>query len=228
MKLIIVRHGQTEENARRLMQGQRGGQLNLVGKEQAQRVARRLKDEKIDIAFVSDLRRAVETAQEILAYHPETPVTYSPDLRERSYGIFEGSTVESHIHAREQSGLSFHEYRPAGGESFQEVQQRIARFYHQLCTAHPEDTTLVVSHGNTIAALLLHLLKKPPTVEEFRAHHPQNTALTIIECDGADVRQVHTLNCTAHLEGQENGFVTGLGTPTTTTASSINKYHPSR
>ncbi len=77
MKLILVRHGQTHENVAKIIQGQSQGRLTAQGREQAQKVGLRLKDEKISIAYVSDLERAKQTAKEILKYHSETPIVYS-------------------------------------------------------------------------------------------------------------------------------------------------------
>jgi len=71
MKLILVRHGETIDNKKRLVQGHRQGELSDVGKEQAKKVAERLKDEKIDYIFSSDLRRAADTAKVIAKYQKE-------------------------------------------------------------------------------------------------------------------------------------------------------------
>ncbi len=62
MKLIIVRHGQTHENASGIIQGQGTGRLNEIGIEQAKRIGFRLKDEKIDVAYISYLERTKQTA----------------------------------------------------------------------------------------------------------------------------------------------------------------------
>ncbi|GBE19836.1 glucosyl-3-phosphoglycerate phosphatase [archaeon BMS3Abin17] len=69
MKLILVRHGETEENKRREIMGQKQGTLSSLGIEQAKKVAQRLKDEKIDYIFSSDLARASDTAKEIHKFH---------------------------------------------------------------------------------------------------------------------------------------------------------------
>ena len=66
MKLIIVRHGETEENVSGIIQGHGFGELNRKGLEQAKKVAGKLKGEKIDIAYVSGLERTKKTADEIL------------------------------------------------------------------------------------------------------------------------------------------------------------------
>ena len=98
MRLIITRHGETEENQAGILQGHLPGKLSVLGIEQARKVALRLKDEKIDLIFSSDLARASDTAKEIAKFHPNVPVKFVKDLRERNYGEFQGkkeSTFDS-------------------------------------------------------------------------------------------------------------------------------------
>ena len=68
MRLILTRHGETEDNVKEILQGQAGGKLTAKGIEQAKKLALRLKKEKIDKIYVSDLKRAVDTAKELHAY----------------------------------------------------------------------------------------------------------------------------------------------------------------
>ncbi|MEJ2267962.1 MAG: histidine phosphatase family protein [Nanoarchaeota archaeon] len=83
MKLIIVRHGETEENLKKIWQGHLQGKLTKKGIEQAKKLANRLKDEKLDVIFSSDLDRASDTAKEIAKFHSEVPIYLVEDLRER-------------------------------------------------------------------------------------------------------------------------------------------------
>lgn len=92
MRLIFVRHGQTDTNLR-----EKAGQaiveddapLNEEGLKQAKEVALKLKDEKADVIFVSPYKRAMETAAEIAKYH-DVPVIKIDDLRERKAGTLVG------------------------------------------------------------------------------------------------------------------------------------------
>lgn len=72
MRLILVRHGETFENYHKITQGQLNTKLTQKGFEQIKKAAQRLKNEKIDIAFSSDLDRAVNTCDEILRFHKNT------------------------------------------------------------------------------------------------------------------------------------------------------------
>jgi len=87
--IYLVRHGETVDNVRRIMQGQTQGELTEHGRQQAQQVAERLAGEHIDAVVSSDLRRAVQTAEIISAPH-RLPVLTTPLLRERDWGSFTG------------------------------------------------------------------------------------------------------------------------------------------
>ncbi len=82
MKLILTRHGETIENKEGSLQGHLPGRLSETGKEQARKLALRLKDEKIDAIYSSDLVRTVDTAREIAKHHNSIPLHFVPKLRE--------------------------------------------------------------------------------------------------------------------------------------------------
>jgi len=90
MKLIITRHGETEDNKAGIIQGHLPGKLTDVGINQAKKIALRLKDEKINYIYSSDLARASDTTKEILKYHPDAPVKFVKNLREKFLGSWQG------------------------------------------------------------------------------------------------------------------------------------------
>ena len=93
-ELYLVRHGQTVDNAARIMQGQTHGQLNALGVAQAKALAGKMADVHIDAFVASDLKRAVDTA-EIIALPHGMPVETTPLLRERDWGSFTGRFIPS-------------------------------------------------------------------------------------------------------------------------------------
>lgn len=197
MKLILVRHGQTHENVAGIIQGQSVGRLNMVGKEQAKKVGIRLKDEKIDVAYVSDLERACDTAKEILKWHPKTKVVYTKELRERHRGVWEGK-LRKEILAQENEKGPYHLITPPGGESLEDAQKRIVLFYEKILKKHKRQTVLIVSHGGLLTPFYLYLFEK--SFEEYKKYHPQNAAISIIEISEDRKHTVHLLNCVKHLE----------------------------
>lgn len=92
-EILIIRHGQTDWNVSKRLQGHSDIPLNAKGREQAAALAETLRHEKLDAIFSSDLKRAMETANAIARLH-NLPVQPDPAFRERSYGAFEGLSRE--------------------------------------------------------------------------------------------------------------------------------------
>ena len=90
--LYLVRHGETEDNVNKIMQGQTQGRLTENGREQARVLSLQMQDEKIDAFLSSDLRRSFETC-EIIARPQGLPVVSTPLLRERDWGSFTGRYI---------------------------------------------------------------------------------------------------------------------------------------
>jgi len=84
----IVRHGETDENKHGIFQGHVDTVLNADGLVQAQRVAEALRSTPFNVAFSSDLKRAVKTAEAILLYHPAVHLQKVEALRERVSSVF--------------------------------------------------------------------------------------------------------------------------------------------
>jgi len=95
MKLILTRHGETIENQKKIMQGHLGGHLSENGKWQVRKLALRLKNEKIDAMYSSDLKRAADTAKEIAKYHKNIQINFVQELREVNLGSLTGKCSEN-------------------------------------------------------------------------------------------------------------------------------------
>lgn len=196
MKLIIVRHGETEENVEKIVQGHKLGILTNKGLEQAKKLGQRLKDEKIDVIFSSDLLRAKNTTREIEKYH-NIPVHYDKELNERCMGIFEGRPVEEYEKALNESGLDIGDFRPEGGESFTELRERAKRFLERLREEYKGKTVLISSHGWFSAMLLGILLNMP--IEEAADLDLENASINIIELGENAEHKAHLINSIEHL-----------------------------
>lgn len=92
-KIILVRHGETDFNTQRILQGHLDTYLNIKGYLQAKKTAEKLKNEKIDVIISSDLKRAYHTAL-VIAQRHKRKVILTPLLRERHFGILEGRSFE--------------------------------------------------------------------------------------------------------------------------------------
>ncbi len=186
MKLIITRHGETEENRQDIVQGHLPGVLSKLGIEQARKVAWRLKDEQIDFIYSSDLARAADTAKEIAKYHPDARLTLTKALRERHLGEFEG---KKHSEVGWNTGSQT-------GETKEHILERIGHFADELVKTHETGNILLVGHGGSIEALLAHLLGK--TFADENKKDLKNTGITIIEI-GKTGAKLNLFNCTKHL-----------------------------
>lgn len=200
MKIIIVRHAQTDENVGGgLADSESEVLLNEEGVRQAQKLGEHLKDHDIAVAYTSPQTRAVHTAKEGLKHHPGAPLVPAEALKEQSLGIYEGGKKAEWKAIKKLSKEPFDVLKPEGGESYQDLQARAKNFFHELIAKHPNETVLIVSHGGTLGVLLLHILEKELTEENYRAHQPKNAEVSIIEIDGDGKRVVHTLNSNKHL-----------------------------
>lgn len=197
MRLILVRHGQTEENVKKIIQGQKEGKLTEKGIEQARKAGNWLKNEKIDIIYVSDLQRTIDTADEIIKYHKNTQVIYEQRIREKGWGKFEGKTDEYLKKYIKENNLDYYNFKPGGGESYSEFRNRVIEFYDYLVNKYESDTVLLVSHGGTIGNMLLHIFNE--SIENYIKYHPKNTAITILEINGKKLKKTHKLNSVEHL-----------------------------
>ena len=196
MKLILARHGETEENVNKIIQGQMPGKLTQKGIEQARKLALRLKDEKIDKIYVSDLKRAVDTAKEIIKDHPNAEVIYTQALREQSFGVHEGKPYGTVSEEASKADKTRMEFKPEGGESLLEMKKRVTDFMHDIIKTNHDKTILIISHGGPIRHYLIHLLEVPD--ERINEYKHGNCAVTILETDGKQ-HEIHVLKCERHL-----------------------------
>lgn len=149
MKLYIVRHGQTDWNADRIMQGNTDVPLNSIGVEQAMKIQKSLQNEIIDVCISSPLKRAYETASIIC----DNKIDIETDIRleERELGELEGKSVDLY-----NSKMYWDFYLNSddkGVESIHHLFSRVASFYEDLKEKYNDETILIVAHGAVVRAL---------------------------------------------------------------------------
>jgi probable phosphoglycerate mutase len=201
--LLLARHGETDDNAALVFQGQGGRGLNRRGRAQAERLADRMKLVRPEAVVSSDLERAVETAT-IVGRACGLPVRADPELREVDLGRWSG---RSHAQVAEEfpeewaawsRGL---DVRRGGGETYEELASRIERAITRIAEEHAERRILVVSHGGAIRAFVAKMLGIA-TADGLRAlASVGNAAITVIERDGRRLYRLQGWNDMAHLEG---------------------------
>jgi broad specificity phosphatase PhoE len=150
-RILLVRHGETDWNLNRRLQGHADRPLNETGREQAHGLAADLAEEQLEAVYSSDLSRASETAR-IVADARGLDVTMLPELRERHFGTWEGLTDEE-IHERFPEAA---DGVLGDGESRDQLDRRVLGALSRIAEEHPNGTVLVVSHGGPLRAVLRH------------------------------------------------------------------------
>ncbi len=197
MKLIIVRHGETEANVKRVNQGHSHGKLTDKGIKQANRLGKRLMRKKIDIIYCSDLWRTKHTAR-IIRKYVKAPIKYVKEIRERDLGVFEGKPINSFTEYMRKNNLDMFSHRPEGGESRKDVWDRTLGFFGRCLKKHPDKTVLWVTHGGIMNRLNFHFMKADNS--QYSKLHPDNCAVSMFEVFEDGNHKVHFINCTKHLE----------------------------
>ena len=141
--IFLVRHGETVDNARQIMQGQTQGELNQRGREQAEQVAQRLASEPLDAIVASDLHRAIQTA-EVIAEPHGLPVVTTPLLRERDWGSFTGRFIPD----------LRNEVWPDDIEPEEALLERARSFLINMTATYPGKRVVAVGHGIINKAVL--------------------------------------------------------------------------
>lgn len=160
----IIRHGQTEWNLKKIIQGHKDSPLTEIGINLAKQHAENLKNIQFDAIFSSDSLRAKQTA-DIIALERNMAVKTTRLLRERSFGKYEGRNLDIFTNELKQLVERFerlsdrekkkHKYPTM--ESDKQVISRFITFLREIAATYPGKTVLTVSHSGTISLLLIHL-----------------------------------------------------------------------
>ncbi len=152
-ELILIRHGETEWNATGRIQGHRPVSLNERGRQQAEAVAHRLKNEPFDALYSSDLSRALETAN-IITSQTQHPIFTDARLREWHLGILAGLTRAEAEKQYPDVYAIYSEGRVhepvTGGESIFNRYTRITTCLEELASTHINKRLVIITHGGPL------------------------------------------------------------------------------
>lgn len=201
LRIILIRHGETEWNRTRRFQGRSDIPLSLKGMEQALALAEALRNEPIGLAGSSPLQRALETARIILKFHPNTRLVMEDGLIEMDLGLFDG--MEAPRLAEEYKGFLIawindpSSVRMPGGETLEDVQIRAIQALNRLSAACPAGKTLLLS-GHNFVNLTILCKARGMSLSRLREMRQDTGALNILSKRGSRL-QVQVLNETSHL-----------------------------
>ena len=165
VKIILVRHGETEWNkVKRIQGGDSDTPLSENGRQQAKALAARLRDEKITAIYSSPLQRAFNTARAIADYH-QLEVTVLPSLKEIKVGELEGRLAADFSLRFDEflcgNGCGKQPHVLPGGESIDDVQKRVWETILSLAENQSEGTLVLVTHYFVILAAICRILNLP-------------------------------------------------------------------
>nr|WP_090577881.1 histidine phosphatase family protein [Paenibacillus sp. OV219] len=191
-KIGLIRHGITEWNIEKRVQGQSDIPLNDTGRQQARSLANRLKSEEWDYIFASDLIRAKETA-EIIAQTMGLHVKTDERLREMYCGEIEGTTLDERVSrwGDEWGKLEL------GIEDDETIMSRGMSFIEDISTSLPGEKVLIISHGALLGVTLKKLIPHVDTEE-----HLKNTSITVLNLKSKWECELY--NCARHLNESLN------------------------
>lgn len=196
MKLYIMRHGETDWNAARQLQGSSDTHLNENGRRLARETGFALRDIPFALCISSPLTRAVETARLVIGKRP-VPVLTDERIREITFGIWEGKRCMG-PKADAETALMLNKFfqspqdycPPKGGESLESVCARTQAFLRETAEReeYQEKTILITSHGCAVRAMLQGLYGNTRLSQFWHGKVPPNCCVSVVEAHNGAVR----------------------------------------
>ncbi|KAH3902809.1 related to Broad-specificity phosphatase YOR283W [Saccharomycodes ludwigii] len=188
LRIFIIRHGQTNHNVKKILQGHLDTDLNEEGLEQAFKVGKYLHDNKrikFEKFYSSDLKRCQQTLKQILKSYEGTDtnlqgtVVFSDQLRERSMGVIQGMHIDDAIeYAKKNGKASYREF----GEQKNEFHNRLTKAFEKMVQQEPNAKNIgLISHGGSIRYILSWLGYKSDVDDVALKLIVYNTSVTIID-----------------------------------------------
>lgn len=202
VRLILIRHGQTDYSSQNRYCGFSNPPLNDKGIWQAEKLAVRLKDTKTDKVYSSDLIRAYQTANIIFG---DNPIEKTPDLREMNFGLFEGLKYEQLVGNYPELYGDWvdnpEKIKTPNGEGLGDLSKRVEQRLSFIISQHEDRTLAVVTHSGPIRIVLCKALKFD--LKMFWQIEQQFCALNIIDYAEKAQPRVVKMNDASHLSAEE-------------------------
>ncbi|XP_058088657.1 phosphoglycerate mutase-like protein 4 isoform X2 [Magnolia sinica] len=210
-EIVVIRHGETTWNSSGRIQGHLDAELNEVGRQQATAVADRLsKESKVSAVYSSDLKRALETAQIIAKSCNLNEVIQDPALRERHLGDLQGLVFRDAARLNPEAYRAFSSPKtnqeiPGGGESLDQLYQRMTSSLERIARKHKGERVIAVTHGGALRALF-----KRAAPKGLSQGKVMNTSVNIFHLSDSDDWIIKVWGDVSHLS--KTGFLeSGFG-----------------
>jgi broad specificity phosphatase PhoE len=197
-KFIMVRHGESEGNRERRFTLSSEVPLTEAGIHQAHQVAQRIaRHFKPEIIVSSPFRRARHTS-EIIAAELHLPIEIVQELHERDLGCLKGHSYDD-LRALVLKDPAYDAangwaWKPQGGESYEDVRERVVWAIEKLLKRYPHNEIVIVSHGGVMLAIWAHIVG-----QWHGAHLPPNCGIVLVEHNG------HRMQAPQIVQGREEG-----------------------
>ena len=160
-KLVLIRHGETDDNKNQNLCGWSNPCLNDNGRKAAEGLAKYLEDTELDLIINSGLKRSEETGA-IISKEREIEQITLEDLRELNFGEFEGSKMidieKKHPELYRQMEKDFIHFKFPKGESLKEMNDRVIAATNKLLEDYKDKTIALVVHSGVIRCILAHFI----------------------------------------------------------------------
>lgn len=201
MKVLLLRHGETEWNKEKRFQGRLDSRLTKRGRKDAMHLAKFLRDRGISAIYTSPLGRTLKTAK-IIVKEVHAPLYKRRELMEYDYGIAEGKTkievdrINPELFIKREK----HKYtfRMPGGESYLDIENRTKPFISDIKKKHGMDIIAIVGHA-CVSRIMLKQLLGLSRAEAMRIKHP-NDIVYLIDVDAKKV-SYYSAETMTHGEG---------------------------
>ncbi|MGM0880751.1 MAG: histidine phosphatase family protein [Bacillota bacterium] len=200
LTLYITRHGETEWNIQKRMQGWSDSELTQKGIENSISLGKRLMDVNFTAIYSSPSRRTAKTS-ELIRGDREIPITFDDQLREINIGDWEGQTqtyIKDNYPNEYQAFWEMpHLFKSCGGESFDTFMDRAICVFDKIISENKKGSVLVVTHSVVIKAVLSYF-KKLPLEKLWEPPFINDTSLTIVEIADTGESTIKLEGCTLH------------------------------
>ncbi len=175
-EIYVFRHGESEDNVRKIFSGWRDANLTEKGREQAEVLAEKLKRKNIQLCIMSPQIRSKDTARIALKYHKDIVFEIDQRIMERNYGDLTGQSKEIWMKEHPELAVKYrrgYDFPPPNGESLKMVEERVFPFCDEVVErARRNNMNIAIScHGNSMRAIRRYF-EKLSIVEELTLENP--------------------------------------------------------